>query len=91
MEPDCSVKIIIRGRVQGVGFRFATFQLARSLELTGFVKNLPDDSVYIEAQGSPDSVDYLLQWCKSGPARAVVESTEVTMHPPAEFKKFQIR
>ena len=45
------------GRVQGVGFRYAALQVAREFEVSGFVSNLPDGRVVLEAEGVPDQVD----------------------------------
>ncbi len=44
------------GRVQGVGFRFQTLRVARGFEVAGFVRNLPDGRVELEAEGAPDEV-----------------------------------
>lgn len=81
----------MKGRVQGVGYRYFTLLAARNLGLTGFVKNLPDRSVYIRAQGSPESVGQLIDLCRTGPPRAVVEYVEFESCPAAEFPGFQIR
>ena len=91
MEPDCRAIIKVGGRVQGVGYRYATLQMARILGLKGYVKNLPDDSVYIEVQGRPESVRNLIEWCKTGPRNAVVESFEYSFHPAMDLGNFQIR
>ena len=48
--------VIYKGRVQGVGFRFTAQRIAMRYELAGFVKNLPDGSVEMFAQGHPDDV-----------------------------------
>jgi acylphosphatase len=45
------------GRVQGVGFRYAAFELAREYEVAGFVTNLPDGRVHVEAEGTSEEVD----------------------------------
>jgi acylphosphatase len=45
------------GRVQGVGFRYAAMQVAREFEVAGFVTNLADGRVLVEAEGRPDEVD----------------------------------
>lgn len=71
-----SVRILVKGRVQGVGFRYSTLHKAQELSLAGFVKNQADGSVYIEASGVPEKVDQLIQWCKKGPSRARVEEQE---------------
>ncbi len=44
------------GRVQGVGFRFTALQIAREFEVTGYVQNLPDGRVRLEAEGAPDEI-----------------------------------
>jgi acylphosphatase len=90
MEPDCRAEITVTGRVQGVGFRYSTLQVAKSLNLTGFVKNLPDDSVYIQAQGSRGSVMNLIEWCKKGPSMAMVHSVHYQFLPLGVFRSFQI-
>ncbi|HEY1847877.1 MAG TPA: acylphosphatase [Opitutaceae bacterium] len=45
------------GRVQGVGFRYAALQVAREFEVSGYVSNLPDGRVVLEAEGQKDEVD----------------------------------
>ncbi|MFA6126851.1 MAG: acylphosphatase [Bacteroidales bacterium] len=91
MENLARAEIAVRGRVQGVGYRYATLKMARSLGLNGYVKNKPDGSVFIEAQGSLDHVRMLVEWCKSGPDHAVVESVDFAILPLRELDKFQIR
>ena len=54
MDEKLLYKIHIRGYVQGVGFRWSTAREAKIMGITGFVKNLPDGSVYIEAEGTAD-------------------------------------
>ncbi len=58
--------ITVRGLVQGVFFRASTQQQARSLNLTGFVRNEADGSVYLEVEGGEESIARLLQWIKDG-------------------------
>ncbi len=66
------VHATITGNVQGVFFRASAQQEARKLDLTGFVRNLPDGSVELEAQGDSADVDKLLDWCWTGPPEAEV-------------------
>jgi len=68
-------RIIIEayGRVQGVFFRYTTRKVARKLGLMGIVKNMPDGSVYIEAEGSEDKLLELLEFANKGPSHAKVE------------------
>ena len=53
---DVAKHVIYKGRVQGVGFRFTAQRIAIRYELAGFVKNLPDGSVEMFAQGHPDDI-----------------------------------
>ncbi len=59
--------ITISGYVQGVGYRYSTVKIARSLDIKGFVKNLPDGKVYIEAEGTKEHLEKLIDWCHIGP------------------------
>ncbi|MFI5263531.1 MAG: acylphosphatase [Candidatus Kapaibacterium sp.] len=70
--------LIVSGTVQGVGFRHNTRRKARLIDLTGFARNLPDGSVEIEAQGTPEALERFLQWAHHGPPDAIVESVEHT-------------
>ncbi|HTL81775.1 MAG TPA: acylphosphatase [Bacteroidia bacterium] len=67
------LRIIVKGKVQGVYFRATTETVATTLELTGFVRNERDGSVYIEAQGNEEPLARFVEWCKRGPERAKVE------------------
>lgn len=49
--------IYFTGHVQGVGFRYATFQVAKEFEVTGFVKNLLDGRVQLDVEGQPSEID----------------------------------
>jgi acylphosphatase len=84
------IRIQVAGRVQGVGFRFATRHLARSLNLTGWVRNRADGSVLLEAQGVAGSVASLLSWCSNGPVHASVETVDFTYIQPVEEAQFNI-
>ncbi|MFO7689553.1 MAG: acylphosphatase [Cryobacterium sp.] len=84
---------IVRGQVQGVGFRYFTQRQARRLGLTGFVRNRLDGSVEVAVQGPPAAVATLLRWLHAGPPSAVVESVTLTdmAADPAAGPDFQIR
>jgi acylphosphatase len=60
-------RAIVTGRVQGVGFRYFTERTARPFRVTGLVRNLPDGTVEIEAQGSSDEVESFLEKVRLGP------------------------
>ncbi len=71
---DRAFHAVVRGRVQGVGFRMHTQREAQRLRLRGYVRNLPDGSVEVEAGGPSDAIDALLEWLRRGPPSARVES-----------------
>lgn len=83
--------IEVYGRVQGVGFRFFTERKARELGISGFVKNRPDGSVYIEAEGEPQALELFIEWCKAGPNWAKVQNVKVAEMPPLNRMSFQIK
>lgn len=65
------------GRVQGVSFRWYTEQRARELGVNGWVRNEPDGSVALHAEGDAEAVDALVEWCRTGPALARVRNVAV--------------
>ncbi len=71
------IKITVYGLVQGVGFRYHTRQQALSQNLTGYVKNRPNTTVEIVADGPEENIRSLVQWVRQGPARARVDRIEV--------------
>jgi len=92
MKPVVRVRVRVRGRVQGVWFRGATRDRALALAVTGWVRNLPDGGVELEAQGAAGEVDELVQWCKTGPPAARVDGVNVEpMAPVAGSGAFEIR
>jgi acylphosphatase len=85
------VHLWIEGRVQGVFFRASTMDKARELGLTGWVKNNPDGSVEIVAEGAREVVEELVAWSHKGPRHAVVDNVEVEWEPYLdEYKEFTI-
>jgi acylphosphatase len=90
MEEKLLYKIQVKGQVQGVGFRWNTLREARNRGIKGFVKNLPDGSVYIEAEGSIKQLNDFVEWCKKGPGFALVESVTKETFPPLNYRDFQI-
>jgi acylphosphatase len=66
-----------RGRVQGVGFRYSTIHEARRLGVLGVVRNCPDGSVEVIAEGEADKLQRFLQWLRRGPSAAHVSGLEV--------------
>jgi acylphosphatase len=71
------VRLKIQGRVQGVFFRAATMDKAREFGLTGWVRNNPDGSVEVGAEGLREELDKLVAWSHMGPRHAVVNNVEI--------------
>lgn len=85
------VRAVIRGRVQGVFYRAWTQQTARSLGLSGWVRNLPDGSVELLAQGSAEPLQELLRLCRQGPPAAHVQAVEAEWsEAESDFSDFSI-
>lgn len=87
-----AVRLVITGRVQGVGFRYATVAAARRLGVSGWTRNLPDGSVEVVAAGPEAALRALTDWCRHGPPGARVQA--VAEHPaPANVppETFEIR
>ncbi|MBN8510270.1 MAG: acylphosphatase [Burkholderiales bacterium] len=86
----CVQHLLIRGTVQGVGYRWAMVEQARWLGLAGWVRNRRDGTVEAMVAGPPDSVARLLQWARRGPPAAQVSELVVTPGE-GEFAGFEQR
>ena len=84
-------RYLIEGRVQGVGFRYATVRQAERLGLTGWVRNLPDGRVEVEAHGDGRAMDVLENWLWQGPVHARVSRVTRTDADPADHGSFRAR
>jgi len=78
-EPDiAALRAIVRGRVQGIGFRDYVYTRARFLGLMGYVRNLPDGrSLEVVAEGRRQDLEHLLEYLRDGPRLARVDGVEV--------------
>ena len=85
-----TIKIIIKGRVQGVFFRQSAKEKADHLGIKGTVKNCEDDSVEIIATGEKEQLDKLITWCSEGPPHAVVTEIETQELSLQAFRNFSI-
>ncbi len=91
-EETRRIRLIIRGRVQGVWYRGSAQEVARELGLTGWVRNLGDGSVELVAEGESSALETLKAWCKEGPPAARVhEISEEEMTPCGEPATFEVR
>jgi len=71
-----ALHLLIRGRVQGVGFRHAMCRQAEALALAGWVRNRRDGDVEAVVVGPPEQVDLMVAWTRRGPAGARVSGVE---------------
>jgi acylphosphatase len=92
VSPAICIRLVVHGSVQGVGFRFAACEAASECSVTGWVRNLPDGSVEIVAQGSPDAVARMTSWAQRGPRYAAVDRVQIeTRAESSELDGFEIR
>lgn len=67
----------VTGKVQGVFYRASTRDVAENLRLNGWVRNMPDGSVELEAEGPEDKINQLIDWLHHGPQYAIVEKVKI--------------
>ena len=86
-----SVHIVVSGMVQGVGFRYFIHHHARQLGLTGWVRNLPNGDVEIQAEGNREFVESLVTYARRGPRLAVVSNVRLEWkESSSQFTSFEI-
>lgn len=85
------VRLIIQGKVQGVFFRASTKDKAKELGLKGFVRNSPDGTVEVIAEGDINQLRKFVDWCHIGPDLSRVDSVQSEWQPyVVEFEEFTI-
>ena len=85
------IHLIVHGKVQGINFRYETQFQAKNLGLSGWVKNLSDDTVEVLAEGEEEKLKELARWCSRGPMAATVNKVDAKwLDYKAEFKTFKI-
>ncbi|MBX0292221.1 acylphosphatase [Hymenobacter sp. HSC-4F20] len=82
---------LVRGHVQGVFYRQSTQQEARRLGLVGTVRNNPDGTVVIEAEGPAEVLDALEAWCRQGPPAAQVEQVQASRGAVQGYREFVVQ
>jgi acylphosphatase len=85
------VRVRVSGRVQGVFFRAACAERARREGLGGWVRNLPGGDVEAAFEGTPNAVEALITWCRSGPQHARVDRIEVVEEPVTGDDGFRVQ
>ena len=86
-----TVRLTIKGRVQGVYYRASTVEQARRLGVLGWVKNQADGSVLVEATGTDQALNHLISWCRQGPPMADVTEVVVQQVAFATHTDFAIK
>ncbi len=81
MAERARVHLVVSGIVQGVAFRAYTVDEARRLGVAGWVRNLADGRVEVEAEGERRAVEALVAWCRRGPPAAQVDEVEASWKP----------
>ncbi len=87
-QPEVSsFHAFVRGRVQGVGFRYSAVREARRIGVRGMVRNCGDGSVEVVAEGSAGCLSQFLEWLRKGPPGAHVRDVDVD-HAPTDGRRY---
>jgi len=86
-----AIHILVHGRVQGVWFRAGTKERADELGILGWVKNRPEGTVEIHAEGEKSQLEIFISWCRKGTPAANVTSLDLSPISLQNFKSFEIR
>jgi len=85
-----SVRLYISGTVQGIFFRQFIKENAERYNVKGFVRNLEDGRVEVFAEGDIESVEKLIELCKTGPKHAKIEKVDIKEEKFQDFKEFKL-
>jgi acylphosphatase len=88
--PARRVRLVIRGRVQGVWYRGSMEREAVRLGVAGWVKNRPDGTVEAVVEGDAAAVESLVAWCRKGPPSARVDDVEIHDEAPQGLSGFRV-
>lgn len=83
-------RVVVEGRVQGVGFRMACGHAARIHQVAGWVRNRRDGRVEAVFEGDPGGVAAMVDWCRQGPPAAAVTGIEVVEEQPEGLSGFRM-
>jgi acylphosphatase len=84
-------RVLVHGRVQGVGFRISVARRAEQRGVAGWVRNRPDGAVEAVFEGAADAVRSLVEYCRDGPRSASVDGVDVTEEEPEGLSWFDVR
>ena len=83
-------RVVVAGRVHGVGFRLSCARRAQALGVAGSVSNRPDGTVEAVFEGEPAAVEAMVAWCRQGPPMAHVAGVDVYEEAPAGLRQFAV-
>ena len=83
-------KLLIKGRVQKVGYRASCLDAAVKNNISGNVKNMPDGNVFVDAEGEEEDLRKFIAWCHQGPFWAKVTDIEETEEKLKAYQGFEI-
>lgn len=90
-QEQIQVHVCVSGRVQGVGYRMSTYDVAKDLGLNGWVRNLSDGRVEAVFAGNKDAVEEMLRWCRQGNNASLVKDVVIEYEAPEDISGFRIR
>ncbi len=85
-----TVKLVIKGEVQGVFFRATAKKVAAGLQITGIIKNTKEGHVEVLASGKQPQLDQFIKWCRHGPEKALVETVDILPVEDKNFNEFTV-
>jgi acylphosphatase len=88
---DVRSRVIVRGRVHGVGFRAFVSRAAQSRGVAGWVRNRLDGTVEAVLEGEPEPVESIVRFCREGPRAAWVAQVETFAEEPEGLRGFEVR
>lgn len=91
MQDRFRAHVFVCGRVQGVGYRMSTAEMAADMGLYGWVRNLPDGRVEAIFEGTRELVEAAIAWCRQGNPPAIVKDVAVEYETPEGLQRFEIR
>jgi acylphosphatase len=80
----------VRGRVQGVGFRYSTVREAARLQINGWVRNAADGTVEVWAEGQSENLAIFLSWLRKGPQFSRIDSVDKEDREPKGYRDFEV-
>jgi len=83
-----TIRLLIKGKVQGVFFRATAKKVADSLELKGWIRNTASGDVEAVVTGMEEQLQQFTEWCRKGPENAEVSSLDVSETPLEDFSDF---